>query len=65
MIVTRKKKGEIKMAKETREDIRTISDKLTSENKKYVLAVANALMFSQQNHNDNSKNKNQPQRKTG
>lgn len=48
MIVTRKKKGETSMENKIREDIKTISNRLTDENKKYVLAVANALMFSQQ-----------------
>lgn len=29
-------------------DIKNISEKLTTENKKYVIAVANALLFSQE-----------------
>lgn len=29
-------------------DIKNISEKLSTENKKYVIAVANALLFSQE-----------------
>lgn len=29
-------------------DIKSISEKLSTENKKYVIAVANALLFSQE-----------------
>lgn len=33
--------------KEDKKDIRSLCAPLTSENKKYVIAVANALLFSQ------------------
>lgn len=48
IIVTTKIKGGCKMsnAKEIKE-IKEISSRLSTENKKYVIAVANALLFSQ------------------
>lgn len=39
------------------EDVKIITQELTTENKKYVLAVANALIFSQEN---NASQKRQP-----
>lgn len=37
------------------ENVKKLSSALTNENKKYVIAVANALLFSQNNHNQSSK----------
>ena len=50
MFVTSKKKGEIYVTSNMVEikDIKNISEKLSTENKKYVIAVANALLFSQE-----------------
>ena len=38
------------------EDVKSIIEKLSTENKKYVIAVTNALLFSQ----ENSKPRNLP-----
>lgn len=39
------------------EDIKSISANLSTENKKYVIAVANALLFSQGNKEQNNSEK--------
>lgn len=46
MILTRKIKGGTAM-KNDEKDIKSLSERLTRENKQYVIAVANALLFSQ------------------
>lgn len=46
MILTRNKKGGRTMKEDTK-DIKSLSELLTRENKRYVIAVANALLFSQ------------------
>jgi hypothetical protein len=50
MIVTRKEKGVGRMKNGIAEirEVKDISTALTRENKKYVIAVANALLFSQE-----------------
>lgn len=49
MIVASKTKGEMQMVKKEKKDIESIIKELTTENKRCALAVANALIFSQ-NH---------------
>ena len=51
MFVTSKAKGEIGMTTNVAkiEDVKSIIEKLSTENKKYVIAVTNALLFSQEN----------------
>lgn len=51
MFVTSKTKGEIGMTTNVAkiEDVKSIIEKLSTENKKYVIAVTNALLFSQEN----------------
>lgn len=53
MIVTRKMKGVEDMKNGIAEikEVQDISTVLTRENKKYVIAVANALLFSQRDQN--------------
>lgn len=59
MIVTRKKEGVEKMKNGIAEirEVKDISTALTRENKKYVIAVANALLFSQRTENQRNPTK--------
>lgn len=46
------------MEKAKTDDVSTICAMLNNQNKKYVLAVANALKFTQENDSNNKKQQN-------